>query len=32
MGERFYKKGAAMFIQKHYNAVYPIISMIEDMH
>jgi len=32
MGERLYKKGAAMFIQKHYNAVYPIISMIEDMH
>ena len=32
MGERLYKKGAAMFIQKHYNAVYPIISMIEDMY
>ena len=32
MGERLYKKGVAMFIQKHYNAVYPIISMIEDMH
>lgn len=31
MGERLYKKGAAMFIQKHYNAVYPIISMLEDM-
>ncbi|NWJ50661.1 MAG: radical SAM protein [Bacteroidetes bacterium] len=32
LGERLYKKGAAMFIQKHYNAVYPIISMIEDMN
>ena len=32
LGERLYKKGAKMFIQKHYNAVYPILSMIEDMH
>jgi hypothetical protein len=30
-GERLYKKRANMFIQKHYNAVYPILSMIEDM-
>jgi uncharacterized protein len=32
LGERLYKKGAAMFIQKHYNAIYPILSMIEDMN
>jgi len=32
LGERLYKNGAAMFIQKHYNAVYPILSMLEDMH
>ena len=31
LGERLYKKNATMFIQKHYNAVYPILSMIEDM-
>jgi uncharacterized protein len=31
LGERLYKKGSAMFIQKHYNVVYPIISMMEDM-
>jgi len=31
LGERLYKKGSNMFIQKHYNAVYPILSMIEDM-
>ena len=31
LGERLYRKGAKMFIQKHYNAVYPILSMIEDM-
>ncbi len=30
LGERLYKKKAPMFIQKNYNAVYPIISMIED--
>ena len=32
LGERLYKKGSAMFVQKHYNAVYPILSMLEDMH
>lgn len=32
LGERLYKKGSKMFIQKHYNAVYPILSMIEDMN
>ena len=31
LGERLYKKGSAMFLHKHYNAVYPILSMIEDM-
>ncbi|MBN2380128.1 radical SAM protein [candidate division WOR-3 bacterium] len=30
LGERLYRKRAPMFIQKHYNAVYPIISLIED--
>jgi uncharacterized protein len=32
LGKRLFKKGASMFIQKHYNAVYPILSMIEDLH
>jgi uncharacterized protein len=32
LGEVLYKKRAGMFIQKHYNTVYPIISMIEDMY
>lgn len=31
LGERLFKKGSKMFIQKHYNAVYPILSMMEDM-
>jgi uncharacterized protein len=31
LGERLYRKGAPMFIQKHYNAVYPILSLIDDM-
>jgi uncharacterized protein len=31
LGERLYKKNANLFIQKHYNAVYPILSMLEDM-
>jgi len=31
LGERLYKQGAKMFIQKHYNAIYPILSMLEDM-
>jgi len=30
LGERLYRRRAPMFIQKHYNAVYPIISLIED--
>ena len=32
LGERLYKKSSAMFVQKHYNAVYPILSMLEDMN
>ena len=30
MGERLYRKRAPMFIQKHYNAIYPILSLLED--
>ena len=32
LGETLFKKGSAMFVQKHYNVVYPILSMMEDMH
>jgi uncharacterized protein len=28
---RLYKKRNAMFIQKHYNEFYPIVSMVEDL-
>ena len=31
LGEKLYKQKAPMFIQKHYNAVYPVISLLEDM-
>lgn len=31
LGEKLFKKASPMFIQKHYNTVYPILSMIEDM-
>lgn len=31
LGEKLYKAGAPMFIQKHYNPDYPIISVLEDM-
>lgn len=31
LGERLYRKGSNLFIQKHYNSIYPILSMIEDM-
>jgi uncharacterized protein len=31
LGNRMYSKKYPLFIQKHYNAVYPILSMIEDM-
>jgi uncharacterized protein len=30
LGERLYKKKAPLFIQKHYNSVYPILSLLED--
>lgn len=30
LAERLYKKRNGMFIQKHYNDMYPIISLIED--
>ncbi|MFL0247679.1 radical SAM protein [Candidatus Clostridium stratigraminis] len=30
LAERLYKKRNALFIQKHYNEMFPIISMIED--
>lgn len=30
MAEKLYKKRNALFIQKHYNDMFPIISMIED--
>lgn len=30
LAHRLFKKRSAMFIQKHYNDVFPIISMIED--
>ena len=32
LGEKLYKKKAPMFIQKHYNTVYPILSLIEDLN
>lgn len=31
LAERLYKKRNPMFIQKHYNEFYPMISMMEDM-
>ena len=31
LGDKLYKQHAPMFIQKHYNAVYPIISLLEDI-
>lgn len=30
MGHKLYKSNAAIFIQKHYNAVFPLISLMED--
>ena len=32
LGEKLYKKKAPLFIQKHYNAVYPVMSLIEDLN
>jgi len=31
LGEQLYARKAPMFIQKHYNAVYPILSLFDDM-
>lgn len=31
LGKKLYSRRAPMFIQKHYNAVYPIISLIDDL-
>ncbi|HOL17323.1 MAG TPA: SPASM domain-containing protein [Bacillota bacterium] len=31
LADRLYKKRSALFIQKHYNEFYPIVSMVEDM-
>ena len=31
LAERLFKKRNAMFIQKHYNEYYPIVSLVEDM-
>jgi uncharacterized protein len=30
LGEKLFEKRVPMFIQKHYNSAYPILSMIED--
>ncbi len=30
LAERLYRKRSAMFIQKHYNELYPVISLVED--
>ncbi|MFH0946015.1 MAG: radical SAM protein [Planctomycetota bacterium] len=30
LGERLYRKRSSLFIQKHYNAMYPILSLIDD--
>jgi uncharacterized protein len=32
LGEKLYRMKAPMFIQKHYNSVYPILSLIEDTY
>lgn len=31
LGEELYKKRSGMFIQKHYNAIYPVLSLIDDV-
>ncbi len=31
LGERLYKKRAPIFMQKHYNSFYPLISFFQDM-
>ncbi|MFH1377634.1 MAG: hypothetical protein ABIH86_02660 [Planctomycetota bacterium] len=30
LGKRLYKDRVPMFIQKHYNAAYPVLSLIDD--
>jgi len=30
VAEQLYKEGSALFLHKHYNALYPIMSLIED--
>ena len=30
LAEKLFKKRSAMFIQKHYNDLYPLVSLIED--
>jgi uncharacterized protein len=32
LGEKLFGRKSSMFIQKHYNAAYPILSMLEDLH
>ena len=32
LGFKLFKQKSPMFIQKHYNAVYPILSLIEDIN
>ncbi|MDP4175480.1 MAG: radical SAM protein [Bacteroidota bacterium] len=32
LGGRLYKKRAPMFIQKHFNSAYPLLSLLEDMN
>lgn len=31
LGEKLYKKGSSVFMQKHYNNYYPLISFFQDM-
>jgi uncharacterized protein len=31
LAERLYKKRNGMFIQKHYNDIFPIVSLVEDL-
>jgi uncharacterized protein len=31
LAERLYKRRSAMFIQKHYNELYPLVSLAEDV-
>ena len=32
LGQRLYERKAPMFIQKHYNTMYPVLSLIDDMY